>query len=294
MRIAVSSGKGGTGKTTVATALATIAFLDDLSVAYIDCDVEEPNGHILLKPEISSRREAHRIVPSIDESQCDYCGKCSDFCAFNAIACGGEMIMLFPEMCHGCGGCRMVCPSVCISETRRQIGSIEIGSAGGVLFAAGRLNVGEAMSPPLINQVKHAVDGVDLTIVDSPPGTSCPVIESVKGCDYVILVTEPTPFGLSDLKLSVAMVKELGLRCGAVINRSGSGYMETEKYLAKAGIDVLARIPDDRSVAEAYSRGIMIIDVSDGFRKIIMDLLKAVVSIEDANESMKSEGVRTL
>ncbi len=276
MHIAVTSGKGGTGKTTVAAALASIAADEGMSAAYVDCDVEEPNGHLFLKPRIRDRADVCRPVPAVDESRCTYCGACAAFCAYNAIACAGQSLMVFPELCHGCGGCRLLCPAQAITETRRKIGCVEIGTAGAIGFVHGILDVGEAMSPPLIRSVKEYAPRAAVTVLDSPPGTSCPVIESVRDCDYAVLVTEPTPFGLSDLKLAVDMVRALGIPHGVVLNRSGGGDGDTRAYLAEWGIDVLAAIPDDRRIAEAYSRGEVITALSEDIRTIFRGLLRAV------------------
>jgi len=257
MRIAIASGKGGTGKTTVATNLAWVAARNGHSVAYLDCDVEEPNGHLFLKPEIASSRLIGRLHPAVDEEKCTHCGLCGEICQFSAIVCVGEKVLVYPELCHACGGCLLVCGSAAIREVLRESGKLEIGQAGPVRFVHGVLRIGEAMSTHLIRQVKQAAPEADLVIIDSPPGTSCPVIESVRGADFVLLVTEPTPFGLNDLKLAVEMVRAMKLPVGVVINRAGSGDHQTSAYCHTQGIDILSEIPDDRRVAEAYSRGVL-------------------------------------
>jgi MinD superfamily P-loop ATPase len=220
MRIAIASGKGGTGKTTVATNLAQVASRNGRSVAYLDCDVEEPNGHIFLKPEITERKSVGNPIPQVDADACSLCGQCGEICQYSAIVCVGEKVLVYPELCHGCGGCLLVCPESAITEVSREIGVLETGRAGELQFAQGLLNVGEAMSPPLIKAVKSTAFQTDLTIVDAPPGTSCPVIEAVRGADFVILVTEPTPFGFHDLKLAVEMIRVLKLPMGVVVNQS--------------------------------------------------------------------------
>ncbi len=255
MRIAVASGKGGTGKTTVATSLAWVAAQDGRTVAYVDCDVEGPNGHLFLKPEWLVRRPVTRPVPRVDEGGCTQCGRCGDICRFSAIVPLGMTVLVYPELCHGCGGCTLVCPAGAIAEVQREIGVLEMGWSGEVQFNRGVLNVGEAMSPPLIRRVKQAPPQMDLTVIDSPPGTSCPAVEAVRGADLVLLVTEPTPFGLNDLKLAVEMVRALGLPAAVVVNRADGGDRRTWEYCRRAGLAVLAEIPDDRRVAEAYSRG---------------------------------------
>ena len=221
MQIAIASGKGGTGKTTVATNLAYVASRNGQSVAYLDCDVEEPNGHIFLKPEITDRKPVGSLIPQVDAEKCTLCGECGEICQYSAIVRVGEKVLVYPELCHGCGGCSLVCPADAITEVSREIGVLETGRAGAIQFAQGLLNVGEAMSPPVIRAVKSTAFQADLTIVDAPPGTSCPVIEAVRGADFVILVTEPTPFGFHDLKLAVEMVRVLKLPFGVVINRAG-------------------------------------------------------------------------
>jgi len=260
MVIAVASGKGGTGKTTVATNLAVTLARRGRTTCYLDCDVEEPNGHIFLKPEITGSTSVGVPVPEVDMDRCTGCGKCGDICQYSAIVCINKKVLTFPELCHGCGGCSLVCPEEAISEVPREVGIIEEGMSDGVRFVHGRLRVGEAMSPPLIREVKKRVPGEGVAIVDVPPGTSCPVIEAVKGVDFVILVTEPTPFGLNDLELAVGMVRELGLPMGVLINRSDVGDARVNKYCEREGIELLLEIPDDRKVAEAYSKGEMAVD----------------------------------
>jgi len=273
MRVAVASGKGGTGKTTVATNLAWIASENGRSVGYVDCDVEEPNGAIFLKPKIHQKKPVNVSVPEVDPVECTGCGQCGQICQYSAIVVMNGKVLVFPELCHGCAGCWLVCPTGAITEVFRQTGQIEEGKAGKIHFAQGLLNIGEAMSPPVIRAAKESAQEVDLCIVDSPPGTSCPVIESVRDADYVLLVTEPTPFGLNDLKLAVEMVRAIDLPFGVVINRADSGDNQTKDYCASEGIDILASIPDDRQIAEAYSRGEMICDAIPHYRNLFTDLL---------------------
>jgi MinD superfamily P-loop ATPase len=252
MILAIASGKGGTGKTTVAVALALSA---PGPVKLLDCDVEEPNCHIFLRPNIDRRESVGIPIPVIDESKCTACGECSKICQYHAIVSLKTKPLVFPELCHGCGGCAKVCPTGAITEIEREIGVVETGSSDGVAFVQGELNVGEAMSPPLIRAVKRHSRNGGLTIIDCPPGTSCPVIAAVRGSDYVLLVTEPTPFGLHDLKLAVGTVRQLGLPFGVVLNRVGSGDGRVDEYCRTESIPILLRIPDVRSIAEAYSRG---------------------------------------
>jgi MinD superfamily P-loop ATPase len=273
MRIAIASGKGGTGKTTLATNLAWVAARDGRTVAYLDCDVEEPNGRLFLKPEITSRRPVGRLHPAVDEAKCTRCGLCGEICQYSAIVCVGEKVLVYPELCHACGGCLLVCGPGAIREVSRESGTLEMGHAGPVRFIQGLLRIGEAMSTRLIHQVKLAAPETDLVIIDSPPGTSCPVMESVRGADYVLLVTEPTPFGLNDLKLAVEMVRTMKLPMGVVINREGSGDGQTAEYCRVQGIEVLATIPDDRRVAEAYARGVLASETMPEIRTRMEQLL---------------------
>jgi MinD superfamily P-loop ATPase len=276
MKIGIASGKGGTGKTTVSTSLAWLAAERGRSVAYLDCDVEEPNGHLFLKPEITETRMVGLPVPKVAEAKCTYCGECAKICRFSAIIRVGQTILVTPQMCHGCGGCTLVCPTCAITEEPFELGRLEKGASGSIGFAHGILNIGIAISPPLIKAVLEAGLGAELTIIDSPPGTSCPVIESVRDADYVVLVTEPTPFGLNDLKLAVEMVRALGLRFGVVINRSTMGDSEVQRWCGGDGIDILAEIAERREIAEAYSRGEIIAQAVPEAGAIFADLLDRI------------------
>jgi len=276
MKIAVSSGKGGTGKTTVATNLAITAARAGRSVGYLDFDVEEPNGFLFLKPQIDETRPVSVSIPKVDAEKCNGCGQCGRICQYSAIVVMDKKVLVFPELCHGCGGCWLVCPTGAITESYRQTGQLELGKAGDVRCVQGLLNIGEAMSPPVIRAVKEAAPEVDFLVVDSPPGTSCPVIESVRDSDFVLLVTEPTPFGLNDLKLAVEMVRALKLPFAVVINRADIGDGETKAYCTRQRIEVLAEVPDDRQVAEAYSRGEMACNVIPKYRELYSDLLNSL------------------
>ncbi|MFP4106156.1 MAG: ATP-binding protein [Phycisphaerae bacterium] len=276
MRIAVSSGKGGTGKTTVATNLAFVAAGPARSVAYLDCDVEEPNGAIFLKPDFDGERPVEAVFPEVDSDLCTACGRCGEICQYSAIVLVNGTVLTFPELCHGCGGCGRVCPSGAITERTRAIGKLQFGRAGDIRFIQGLLDIGQAMSPPVIRAVKAAGLQADLVISDCPPGTSCPVIEAMRGNDYVLLVTEPTPFGLHDLKLAVETVRQLAIPFGVVINRSDSGDDQTHRFCRDSGIAVLSEIPDIRAVAEAYSRGILAAEASVAYRRGFQKLLERI------------------
>jgi MinD superfamily P-loop ATPase len=252
MILTVASGKGGTGKTTVAVNMA----LSLENVQLLDCDVEEPNSHILLHPEIKETEPVYMKVPVVSEELCDYCGKCSKFCAYNALFVAPKTVMVFPELCHSCGGCSLVCPKNAITEKKRQIGVIKKGEAKGVEIVYGELNVGEAMAVPLIRAVKNQMKNNKNVVIDAPPGTACSLVASVHKTDYCILVTEPTPFGLHDLKITVQVLKDLGVPMGVVINRAGLGDKKVYEYCEKEKIPLLMEIPFSKKIAQLYSRGV--------------------------------------
>jgi len=263
MIIAVASGKGGTGKTMVSVNLAE-AF--DSDVQLLDCDVEEPNAHLFL-PGVDQREEAVFLqVPEVDDCLCVACGECARFCAYNAIACFGDHTLVFPEMCHGCGGCAKVCRGKAIRETRHRIGAVTTRQAGRIALVQGRLAVGAALSPPVIRAVKRHLRNGGLAILDAPPGTSCPAIATLQGADFALLVAEPTPFGLHDLRMAVDVVRQLSVPFGVIVNRIGIGDGRVHSYCRDAGIPVLLEIPEDRRVAEACSRGEAILDAMPEYR----------------------------
>ncbi len=272
MNIAVASGKGGTGKTTIATNLAAAVSRTGLRVQYLDCDVEEPNGHIFLKPKIGHRDEVTVGVPEVDVEKCIGCGRCAELCQYSAITCVKGKVLVFEELCHSCGGCMAVCPEQAITETQRTIGIAEFGTSEGIAFGHGKLNIGTIQTPALIKYVKQRARADTLTILDVPPGTSCPVIEAIRNADFVLLVTEPTPFGLNDLELAVGMVRALKQPFAVAINRSDIGDDGVVQYCQREGIDVLLDIPNDRKIAEAYSRGVMMIDATPEYRQKFLQL----------------------
>lgn len=278
MILAVASGKGGTGKTTVTVNLARVM---GSPVQVLDCDVEEPNAQLFLNGELRESRTVFTLVPEVDESQCDGCGDCARVCQFNAIVSFGTVPLVFPELCHGCGGCSRVCPTGAIREVERRIGVVETYVADNITLTQGTMDVGVAMAPPLIRAVKDAIDDKLPAILDAPPGTSCPVIATLRGADCVLLVTEPTPFGLHDLTLAVDVVKELGIPFGVVVNRVGVGDDRVHRFCRQEGIPLLLEIPDDRRIAEAYSRGRLVVDVLPDYRSGFAALWRRVLDLAE-------------
>lgn len=272
MRIAVASGKGGTGKTTVAVNLAGLIAESSKSICYVDCDVEEPNGHLFLKPVIEKEWPAVMPIPDVDETACDGCGECKEICQYNAITVIADNVLIFPELCHGCGGCALVCPQKAITETPRAVGSVMAGNSGKVRFLSGKLNVGEPLATTVIRTVKKAIKDETNILIDAPPGTSCPMVETINGSDFVLLVTEPTPFGFNDLKIAVETVRKLGLDFGVVINRADIGDNSVKIYCRDEKIPIIAEIPDDRRVAEIYSKGEIIYTTLPEFRNRLEDI----------------------
>jgi MinD superfamily P-loop ATPase len=287
MIVSVASGKGGTGKTTVTASLAAVW---DGSLSAVDLDVEEPNLHLFLNPNIEGRETAYMTVPVVDESKCTYCGACSDLCQFKAISVMGRLMLTFPEMCHGCGGCMAICPENAVSAGKRELGEISWGEAAGTGFLMGRLRVGEAMSPPLMRQVKTKLSGMIASdggdaVIDAPPGVSCPAVNAVMDSDVIVLVTEPTPFGFYDFQLAWEAFAPLGKPMGAVVNRAGLGNDAIYRFCSDKAIPLLAEIPFDRAIAEAYARGRIIAEVSSGLRKTFISLLGKIRGLQNSCRS---------
>ncbi len=275
--IAIASGKGGTGKTTIAVNLAAYCARSNSKVQYLDCDVEEPNGHIFLKPKINIKKDVTVQIPQVDSEKCIGCGKCGKICRFSAIVhIKDNKVLTFEQLCHSCGGCIRVCPTDAIRPKKLKIGDIEIGQSDNLDFVQGKLNIGNIRTPSLIKEVKTQIKKDYLSIIDVPPGTSCSVVEAVKGTDFVILVTEPTPFGLNDLKLAVGLVKKMKLPFAVAINRDGIGNDQVEKYCRTENIDIALKLPDDRAIARAYSTGQLILDQHE---KSFSNLFKFVKNI---------------
>jgi len=277
--LAVASGKGGTGKTTISTNLALTLVRQGKSVQLLDCDVEEPNCHIFLKPQIHSSVPVNVLLPQVIQEKCTGCGLCAQVCEYSAIVVVKGKVLIFPELCHSCGGCSLFCPEKALEEIERPVGVLEKGNSDSIRFIQGLLNIGELMSPAVINGVQKAADQSDILIIDSPPGTSCPVIASIKDADVVLLVTEPTPFGLNDLKLAVGMVRQLEKPFAVAINRFDIGDEEVRRYCRQEGIDIVLEIPDDRRIAEAYSRGEMMINAVTGYNTLFEKAWESLVPL---------------
>jgi len=269
MKIAVASGKGGTGKTSVAVNLA----LSMGKVQVLDCDVEEPNVHILLRPKVGETFPVELLVPKILEERCDYCGECAKFCQFNALFVAGETAMVFPELCHSCGGCIIVCPRDAMVEEPRQIGRVIKSKAEDIDLVYGEINVGEALAVPIIAAVKDHIDEKRMVILDSSPGSCCPLVETVHGVDFCLLVTEPTPFGLHDLKIAVEVVQLLSIPMGVVVNFAGIGDRGVYDFCEEQDIPILMEIPFDRRIAELYSRGVPFVEEMPEWRQAFIDLV---------------------
>jgi len=272
MIVSIASGKGGTGKTTVSTNLA----LSVKNVQFIDCDVEEPNANIFIKAKIRENEAVNVKIPEIDKRKCDFCGKCSKFCTYNAIAVVSSSVLIFPELCHSCGGCKLVCPKEAISWKEKTIGKIEHGKTKDIDFYHGLLNVGEMQAIPVIKALKRKLNGNKNVILDVPPGTSCPVIESISGSDFCILVTEPTPFGLYDLKLAVKVVQHFNIPFGVVINRDGIGDKKVEDFCKKQNIPILLKIPERKKIAQLYSKGVALVNESYEWEEMFKDVFNKI------------------
>lgn len=290
MIAAVASGKGGTGKTTVAVHLARVLGGD---VELLDCDVEAPNDHLFLRPEIEVTETVGIPVPEIDRDSCDGCGLCGDFCQYNALAVLHTGVLVFPELCHGCGGCSLVCPEAAITEVMRPIGVVEIGRADGVRLVQGRLNVGEALAPPVIREVRSRAIGDGPVLIDAPPGTSCSMLAAVRGADFALLVTEPTPFGVNDLRLAVEALRALGIPSEVVVNRAGSGDRRVYEYCAEEGLEIVLEIPDDRRIAEAYARGRDVLEAVPWTRPLFRELADRILNAAGSGAGKhRREGMR--
>ena len=273
MIVAVTSGKGGTGKTFISTGLALSL---DIPLQFLDCDVEEPNAYIFIKPEIKEREVVYLPKPIVEESRCIGCGECSRVCEYNAIAVVKKKVLIFYELCHSCGACSLACPQKAIFEVDTEKGVLERGKKNNIEFWQGQLRVGESSPTPLVKELKRKIKEGGEVIIDTSPGTSCPVVEAVKDSDFSLLVTEPTPFGFHDLDLAVRMCEKLGVKMGVIINRSGEGEERIEEYCKEKKIPILEKIPLKREFAEAYSRGIPLMEVFPEYRERFISLWEKI------------------
>ena len=281
MQIAVASGKGGTGKTTIATSLA-LSLVSQGEVYYFDCDVEAPNGHLFLEPELTRQIPANIRIPQIQLDKCTLCGRCVEVCQFHALAKVGKNILVFPQLCHGCGSCTLNCPEGAITEISNPIGVLESGlTNGGIHFSRGLLTISEPMPTPIIRQLKklESPPQGSILVLDSPPGASCSVVETLRGSDFVLLVTEPTPFGLHDLKQMLGIVEEMGMPCGIVINRDGIGDDQLEKYLLQKNIPILMRVPFDKTIASGVASGKTLIELFPEYKNQFMSLYHQIAEL---------------
>ncbi len=275
MKIAIASGKGGTGKTTIATAFAQALSKANKSVSLLDCDVEGPNSHIFIQPELDQFEDVNMLIPSVDAETCTGCGKCAEVCQFHAIVVIGGQTLVFPEMCHGCGSCTLICPEEAITEIPNRLGILEGGlSREGIRFGHGILNIGEPMAVPVISKLKKWQDLMDaeVVLIDSPPGASCPVVESLRGADFIILVTEPTPFGLHDLRQAYKVTQELGIPAGVIINRAGIGDTGVEQYCEEVGLQIFLQIPLEREIGQGIAQGKSLLEIKPEYENRFLEL----------------------
>jgi len=286
MKISIASGKGGTGKTMVATSLAfsLVALTPEQPPLFLDCDVEAPNAHLFLHPSLTEQQEVSLLIPSVDEAKCTHCGKCAEVCQYHAIAVLGQKTLVFPQLCHGCGSCTALCPEAAISEVPDRMGVIERGpAAAGISFARGVLDVGEPLAVPIIRQLKKWVRQAPGLVVlyDAPPGTSCPVVETVRGSDYLLLVTEPTPFGLHDLRLAVQVAGELGIPAGVIINRENGPYPALDEFCASQHLPVLLRIPFERTIAEGVAQGKTLVEIHLEYASLFRQVFAEITGLSE-------------
>jgi MinD superfamily P-loop ATPase len=271
--ISIASGKGGTGKTTVACGLASVIN----NSVYIDCDVEEPNGHLLLKPKILTEEPSYKLIPKINYERCDFCNKCAEVCEFNALLNLKSEIYLIDDLCHSCGACTYFCPQIAITEVNKENGKIRIGeTSNNILFYDAYLKVGEASAAPLIKKVKNSYKGNKTVIIDSPPGTSCSMLESVKDSDFCVLVTESTPFGFNDLKLAINVLRQINIPYGIIINKYDKNFPMLDEYIHNNKLNLLLKIPFRMDIAESYSKGELLTETIKDYRIMMIELLEKI------------------
>jgi MinD superfamily P-loop ATPase len=289
MKIAVASGKGGTGKTTIATSLA-LSLVAWGNVRYLDCDVEAPNGHLFLNPQFTQQSQAAIRIPQIDTERCTLCGKCVEVCQFHALARVGKNVLVFPQLCHGCGSCTWNCPEGAISEIANPIGVLETGmTSHGIQFSRGLLTISEPMPTPIIRQLKRlerpSDPGDTIMILDAPPGASCSVVETLRGTDFALLVTEPTPFGLHDLKQMLGIVREMDIPTGIVLNRDGMGDNRVQDFLDQNNLPVLLRVPFLKELAAGIASGQSLVDIMPEYRLRLQHMYLQILEITTGGES---------
>lgn len=280
MKIAIASGKGGTGKTTIATAFAQALSRAKYSVSLLDCDVEGPNAHIFIQPDLDQFEDVNMLIPSVDPETCTGCGQCAEVCQFHAIVVIGGQTLVFPEMCHGCGSCTLICPEEAITEIPKRLGILEGGlSQEGIRFGHGILNIGEPMAVPVISKLKKWQELMDeeVVLIDSPPGASCPVVESLRGADYIILVTEPTPFGLHDLRQAYKVTQVLGIPAGVIINRDGIGNTGVEQYCEEEGLQIFMQIPLEREIGQGIAQGKSLLEIKPEYENRFLQLYLQII-----------------
>ena len=302
IRIAVASGKGGTGKTSLAVSLVLALSEDGGPQAYpgppplfLDCDVEVPDAHLFLHPEMDISKDVALQIPVVDRGRCSLHSKCVDVCQYNALAILGGEVRIFPELCHGCGSCTLICPEEAIHEVPRVLGHLEAGWSGGIRFARGILNVGEAMAVPVIHDLKQwaTPEADQITILDAPPGTSCPMVETVGGSVFVLLVTEPTPFGLHDLRLAVEAIRELGIPMGVIINRDGIGDRGVDEFCTEEGLPVLLRVPFQREIAEEIAKGGTLLGIRPEYGEVLRQMVRQITATAPQAKGGEAPSART-
>ncbi|MHB1294862.1 MAG: ATP-binding protein [Anaerolineae bacterium] len=276
MQIAIASGKGGTGKTLLATSLALVA-AERCATTLLDCDVEAPNAALYLRPALAESAPVTQPVPRIDTARCTHCGRCAAVCAYHALAALPDRVLVFDALCHGCGSCVHQCPAEAIHEEPAPLGTLAFGWANHIRLGQGTLDIGQAMAAPVIHALRKQAreESTPLTLLDAPPGSSCSVVATLRGVDAVLLVTEPTPFGLHDLQLAAELARDvLHLPVAVVVNRDGIGTAAVDEYCAAAGIPILLRIPLDRGIAAASAEGIPLITARPEYRPLLTSVLE--------------------